>query len=267
MIIICVLLTTACRASTGEQLATGNQAFDEAAYDRAAQTYEELIENDPLQAEPIYNLANTLYRLGIYTDTHQLLPQAAVSGSEELATQSYYNQGNAHFQLEDWPAAIDAYKESLRLNPENVDAKYNLELAMRNVTQEDQQQDQQQDSQDQEEQEEEQQDQEEQEQQDQQDQEQQNQEQQEQDQQEQQDSSEESQEESNEAAEDQQSQEGEPQEEESQEGQPQNAEPQEGLTEEQARQLLRAIGQNTETLQEQMQMVLPAEGAPPEKDW
>ncbi|MEZ4644303.1 MAG: hypothetical protein R3E31_16485 [Chloroflexota bacterium] len=41
----------------------------------------------------------------------------------------------------------------------------------------------------------------------------------------------------------------------------------EGLTPAQAAQLLEAIGQNTETLQERLQRVYVAPGAYPQKDW
>jgi hypothetical protein len=39
------------------------------------------------------------------------------------------------------------------------------------------------------------------------------------------------------------------------------------MTEEQAKQLLAAIGQSTQTLQEKLQEIYAIMGLPPEKDW
>src|SRR5690606_9558307 len=41
-----------------------------------------------------------------------------------------YNAGNTYMQEENWEEAIHKYKEALRLNPNNQQAKYNLSYAM-----------------------------------------------------------------------------------------------------------------------------------------
>ena len=190
------------------------------------------------------------------------------SFSEELAEHGFYNLGNNFFQQELMPEAVEAYKESLRIDSHDLDAKYNLELAM--VQQEQQEQQQQEQEQEQQEQEESSEDQQEQEQSEQ------GQEKQDQSQSEdsqgEPDQSEQEQGEQDQSGEDgedqeQQDQNGEPQEnqeEQDGQGQPQQVE---GLTEEQARQLLAAIGQSSETLQEKLQEIFGFAGMPPEKDW
>lgn len=51
--------------------------------------------------------------------------------SPELATAALYNLGNARFAGGDLQGAVEAYQETLRLDPDHQDAKYNLELALR----------------------------------------------------------------------------------------------------------------------------------------
>lgn len=58
------------------------------------------------------------------------LSRAAEGASGELKARSLYNLGNAHLAQEDYPAAVAAFKDSLRLAPEQQDAKHNLEIAL-----------------------------------------------------------------------------------------------------------------------------------------
>ncbi|MEZ4589781.1 MAG: tetratricopeptide repeat protein [Chloroflexota bacterium] len=54
------------------------------------------------------------------------------TGSLQMAQQtaSAFNLGNSYFQLGDLEAAVVAYQIALRLNPNDLDAKHNLELAL-----------------------------------------------------------------------------------------------------------------------------------------
>jgi tetratricopeptide (TPR) repeat protein len=58
---------------------------------------------------------------------------------------SYYNLGNTVFNAGDLQSAVEAYKRSLLISPDDQDAKYNLEYALRMIKQQEQQQDQEQD--------------------------------------------------------------------------------------------------------------------------
>jgi Ca-activated chloride channel family protein len=62
----------------------------------------------------------------------KLLEQAAKSPG--LAGAASYNLGNTHLADEDFDRAIAAYQQALRVEPANPDAKWNLELALRQRT-------------------------------------------------------------------------------------------------------------------------------------
>ena len=253
--ILAALALSACGSSVERTLDSGNQAYVEQDYQQAMEKYGQAMEMDPELGEPTYNLANTLYRLEAFEEAGQFLAQAIQTASDQLAEYSFYNLGNNFFQQELMPEAVEAYKESLRIDSQDMDAKYNLELAM--VQQEQQEQQQQEQEQEQSEQE---------------DSEQEQQEQSDQGQEEQdQGQSEESQGEPDQSQDEQgeQDQSGEDGEDQQQEEQDGQGQPQqvEGLTEEQARQLLAAIGQSSETLQEKLQEIFGFSGMPPEKDW
>jgi len=69
--------------------------------------------------------------------------QALKTADPALATQAWYNLGNAFFGAEKWPQAVEAYKEALRLRPGDGEAKHNLELALQKLEQQQAQQEQQ----------------------------------------------------------------------------------------------------------------------------
>ncbi|MGB3700288.1 MAG: tetratricopeptide repeat protein [Anaerolineales bacterium] len=273
------LLMAACSAPVEKLNQEGNQAFAEQAYLEALELYQTAQIESPELAEPYFNAANTYYRQGDFPAALEQMQMALQYVDEEiLAESSLFNLGNTLYNSQDLGQAVAAYTQALLLDPEDQDAKYNLELALQQQQQQqqEQQQDQNQDQQDESESEEESQSQE----QSGEDQESENDQEQEQGDQSQ-DS--ENQDQGNQGEESDQSQENDSQNEDQRgdgNGQPQEGEdspegeqpsqmppPGQRMTEEQARQLLAAIGNNMETLQERLGQYLFTRQAPPLQDW
>jgi tetratricopeptide (TPR) repeat protein len=260
VLLLVALALAGCGTSAEKLNAEGNEAFTEQNYEEALVAYTQAQEDAPELAEPYYNAANAYYREADYGQSQQQIEQALVGeGSQaKLDQHSYYNLGNTFFQAQQYEAAIEAYQEALRLDPEDVAAKQNLELALRQL------EDQQQEQQEQQEQDEQQDQQEQDEQQDQQQQDGQ-QERQEQDQNEPQDG--EDRQEADEQQEPQQDGQPDPQgqaDEQQGSGQPQAIT---GLSEEQARQLFEAAAQETQSLEEALQQIMVFPAPPPAEDW
>ncbi|MCB0251017.1 MAG: tetratricopeptide repeat protein, partial [Anaerolineae bacterium] len=135
------LLAGACSASAPKLTDAGNEAFTQEAYDEALQAYQEAQVKSPELAEPYYNAANALYRQGNYEEALKQLQKALqVSESDALAQNAHFNAGNAAFNGEDWQAAVDDYTAALLRNPDDQDAKVNLELALQKLQEQQQQQ-------------------------------------------------------------------------------------------------------------------------------
>ncbi|MCO6451931.1 MAG: tetratricopeptide repeat protein [Caldilineales bacterium] len=227
-------LLGACGNSAERLNKRGNDAYDQESYGEALVYYQRAQVESPDMAEAYYNAANTFYREGDYGSALQQLHRAlSLTEDETILEGGLFNAGNSLYNSQNLMAAVDSYRQALLLDPTDMDAKYNLELALQQ-----QQQDQQQQSGDSEDQQESQN---------------QNESEQEQEQQPQEDQPEQPQEQ-------QQQQQNQPQ-------QGQSPQPGEKMTEEQAKQLLAAIGKNTETLQERLGMILQATGRPPVQDW
>jgi Ca-activated chloride channel family protein len=303
IVLTMTLALTACGASAEKLNNSGNEAFSNQDFEAALAAYQEAQTESPELAEPHYNAANVHYRQENYDQTQQEIEQTLIKDDGALTQGSLYNLGNTFFQKEEYETAIESYKEALRLNPNDLEAKENLELALRQMQQQQQEQQQEQEQKQQNEQQQEQQQQEQQDQQ-QQDNQQQNGDQGEQDQQqdgqpndqqqnkdqqddqqqdedqsgdEQQDEQQQNDQQQGDQQQEQQPDQGDQQQDQSQGGQPggqksegqPNGQPQqiEGLTEDQARQLLEAATQDTESLEEHLQQILVVPEAPPAEDW
>jgi Ca-activated chloride channel family protein len=255
------LLLAACSPSAEKLNGEGNQAFLEQAYQDALTAYQGAQIENPELAEPYYNAANALYREGNYEAALEQLQHAlSFAGDDQLVENSLYNIGNNFFNAQDLQNAIEAYKQALLINPEDQEAKYNLELALQQQEQEQEQNQEEQQNQDGSEGND-------------------TSDEQSEDSQNSGDPTEEeegeqdqSSDQAGEAEEQDEQQNGEPQpgeDNQNQEGNTdgQNSQPIERMSEEQAKQMLAAIANDMETLQEKLGKILFVRGLPPLQDW
>ena len=124
-----------------------NEAFENEEYEQALDGYERVSEEWPELPEPVYNAANAHYELEEYEQALEdfWALDAYVIDDKDLLAKKQFNLGNTFFKDEEYEQAIEEYKQVLRDNPDDVEAKHNLELALR--LNEEQQQQQQQDEQ------------------------------------------------------------------------------------------------------------------------
>lgn len=110
----------------------GNKLFREGQFDQAEVAYRKAIEKNPRNPQAHYNLGNSLMA--------QKKDSAAVQSfqkSTELETSkirkamAFHNMGVVCQQHKMYGEAIEAYKNSLRLNPKDDATRYNLELCKR----------------------------------------------------------------------------------------------------------------------------------------
>jgi Ca-activated chloride channel family protein len=138
-----VVVLTACGSSAARYNNQGNQDFSKQQYDQAIENYRTAQQENPDLAEPYYNAGNTRYRQNDLKGAEAQLQQSLRDAGEPLQPQAFYNLGNAYFRGQDLDKAIEAYKQALRLKPDDADAKHNLELALQQQQQQQQQQNQQ----------------------------------------------------------------------------------------------------------------------------
>lgn len=112
----------------------GNRFFAEGRYEAAEKAYLDAQVGSPGKPEILYNLGNSLIKQGKYSQGIRALRQSADKGDAKIKTASLYNAGNALYSMGNYRESVESYVEALKLNPDDTDAKHNLELALRKLT-------------------------------------------------------------------------------------------------------------------------------------
>ena len=121
----------------------GNRGFRKEDWKEAEIDYRKALVKDSTSLAANYNLANTLYKMGDYGQAAKGYSALKdVAPASDIASDWYYNTGNASAQTKDWQAAVEAYRQSLLLNPGDMDAKENYIYAKKMLQNQQQNQDQ-----------------------------------------------------------------------------------------------------------------------------
>ncbi len=108
----------------------GLKAYERADYDTAELAFRKVLATDPLNAVAAYNLGLTEVELNKNLEAAHFFKKAAKAASDQdLKSKAYFNQGNIWYHKKKYEQAVDAYKNALRNNPEDEEARYNLALA------------------------------------------------------------------------------------------------------------------------------------------
>lgn len=120
----------------------GNRAYYEGKYPEAEVGYKRAIEKNINSYEANFNLGGALYKQERYDDAAAAYEKLAQDGSDRRRqAATYYNLGNTYVRQRQIDRAIEAYKNALRLVPEDREAKLNLAYAQKLKQQQDQNQD------------------------------------------------------------------------------------------------------------------------------
>ena len=143
-VLVAAMLLAACLLACGPTPAQVNNAGHDAYltddHATALESYQAAQSRAPESGEPYYNSGNALYRTEDYEEALQSYDESLRHATGDLRSRGFFNRGNAAFRQENYPDAVEAYEEVLRMNPDDLDAKHNLELALRRMSPEDEQQ-------------------------------------------------------------------------------------------------------------------------------
>lgn len=111
----------------------GNRQYNKGNYEQSIGRYEQALQAAPGQFEAIYNLGNALYKAERFDRAEQTMQQAAADSlrANTERAEAFYNLGNAQFKQQKYQEALESYKQSLRLNPSDMEAKYNYAYTKR----------------------------------------------------------------------------------------------------------------------------------------
>lgn len=140
----CVLILSCSPAfsETGRSLVReGNKQYKDKQFNEAEVQYRKALEKDKKMSQGVFNLGDALYKQGRYQEAAEQFRMAAsnAAGATDRA-QAYHNLGNSLLKDKKLEDSIQSYKEALKLNPGDLDTKYNLEYAQKMLEQQKQQQ-------------------------------------------------------------------------------------------------------------------------------
>ena len=127
--------------------AEGRKQYAEGNHPQALSAFERAADARPQDPRGRFNLADGLYKNGKYDEAATLFRSLGESPATPLAAPSRFNLGNALYQKQDYKGAFQAYREALRLSPDDLELRRNLELALRAMKEQEEQQKQQQQNQ------------------------------------------------------------------------------------------------------------------------
>jgi len=150
---ITVLFSSSLYAQQEKQyIRQGNRAYDKARFTDSETYYRKATDKNKNSSDAIFNIGDALYKQKKYGDaSKQFMDNINMVEDRDKKSGAMYNLGNSFLKADSVEKSIDAYKGSLKLNPDNPHAKYNLAYAqdlLRKQQQQKQQQQQNKDKQD-----------------------------------------------------------------------------------------------------------------------
>jgi len=128
-------------ASPARATKEGNALYREGKFPEARDRYFGAQSDRPDAPELEFNIGDTFFREGQNSKAIESFGKVAAKKTLGSKIRSFasYNLGNACLAAKQFDPAIEAYRAALRLDPTDLDAKHNLELAMKKKAQAEQQ--------------------------------------------------------------------------------------------------------------------------------
>lgn len=121
----------------------GNSLYERQRFADAEKSYRKALQRDSLLVEGAFNLGDTHYATGNFAAAEEQFRKVAerTEGvNDKQKADAYYNLGNAQFQQQKLQEALESYKQSLRLDPANLESKFNYVYTKELLKQQEQQQ-------------------------------------------------------------------------------------------------------------------------------
>lgn len=144
VIIILSVATVTLAQSTRGLVNDGVDKYKEQKYSDAEVNFKKGTETDPENFEAQFNLGDAYYKQLRYDEAIKSFQSALANAkTEDQKAKIFHNVGNSLLKSQKLKESIGAYKESLKLNPNDQETKYNLSYALNMLNNQDQNQQQQ----------------------------------------------------------------------------------------------------------------------------
>jgi tetratricopeptide (TPR) repeat protein len=140
-IILFIIAVPAVAQRENDILQQANDLYRKKEFSKAEEVYKQLVSEAPRNAKALYNLANTQYQLGKEKEAIENCGKALLADANDALTQKIlYNRGTIFARQKDYQKAAEDLKASLKLKPDDEDARQNLQRVLNEMKKQQQQQ-------------------------------------------------------------------------------------------------------------------------------
>ncbi|MGD0341006.1 MAG: tetratricopeptide repeat protein [Bacteroidales bacterium] len=119
----------------------GNHEYEKEKFSDSEILYRKALDKNKESADALFNTGDALYKQKKYEEAGRQFDQNySMNDEKKKRSASLYNMGNSLLMANKVKESIDAYKGSLKLDPKNMETKYNLAYAQDLLKQQQQQQ-------------------------------------------------------------------------------------------------------------------------------
>jgi len=136
------LVTAGASAQSEKSLVRkGNKLYEKEKFSEAEVQYRKAQAKNPKYEKSIFNLGDALYQQKNFKGAEKYFQNLAQkTKTPEYQAKSWYNLGNTYLSQKQYEKSIAAYIQSLKHDPTDMDAKYNLTYARKMLKKQKQQQ-------------------------------------------------------------------------------------------------------------------------------
>ena len=130
---ICLLffISTSSAQDVNKILSDADKQYQRSEYLNASKLYEEALKTSPTDLTAQYNLGVARFRLNeIDAATEAFKKAIGLSKDRSMSAKIFYNLGVAYLKSANYPEAITAFRNALKLNSADRDCRENLQFAI-----------------------------------------------------------------------------------------------------------------------------------------
>jgi Ca-activated chloride channel family protein len=119
----------------------GNREYEKGKYPDSEISYRKAINQNKQYPDAVFNVGDALYKQNKFEEAGKQFAESTDQNVDKVKKSAgLYNMGNALLKANKIQESIEAYKNSLKLRPDNKEAKYNLSYAQDLLRQQQEQQ-------------------------------------------------------------------------------------------------------------------------------
>ena len=130
---ICLIffISTSSAQDVNKILSDADKQYQKSEYLNASKLYEEALKTSPTDLTAQYNLGITKFRLNEIEGATEAFKKAlGLSKDKSMSAKIFYNSGVAFLKSANYPEAITAFRNAMKLNSEDRDCRENLQFAI-----------------------------------------------------------------------------------------------------------------------------------------